>query len=261
MPDISNTLIFTTREWAYICAHVGWQPPDLARFVATCIGESQLHSGAYRTALDNPVIPLTVPKNRAGHDWSIAMMNDFFFPKDDPFTRFDPITAARDALGIFKQNGLAPWGWFSKRNDVNMHVADVNAEIGPEPYAITASPYWRMRKASINTWDMPVPPADLYVSALPPAPLKYGQGNFPPNPQGVAINQLQRVAQSMNRWPGTLDYYYGGRVAAFVQSIQTDLWKSGLWAGALDGKVYSVELRAVWDGVLSASFAFNRGAI
>jgi hypothetical protein len=118
-----------------------------------------------------------------------------------------------------------------------------------------------MRKAAINTWDMPVPPPDLYVSPLPQAPLLYAKGDFPPDPVGIRNNQLQRVAVSMNRWTGAIDYYYGGRLRDFVQSIQLDLWRAGLWVGDLTGKVYSVEMRAVWDGVLQAHTAFERGSL
>lgn len=261
MADISNGIVFTTKEWAYICAHVGWHQPDLSRFVATCIGESQLHSGAYRPATQNPGIPATVPKNRAGHDWSICMINDYHWPKDDPFTRFDPITACRDALMIFAQVGLTPWGWYKVRNDSNMHVDDITAEIGPNPYDIHASPYWRMKAALINTWDLPVPPATEYISDLPPAPLLYNRGGNPPDPVGLANNKLQRILQSMGRFTGSLDYWYGTRLRDGVQSIQRDLTAANLWTGLTDGKVYSSELRTVWDGVLEAEFAFARGTL
>jgi hypothetical protein len=261
MADTSNGIVYTTKEWAYVCAHVGWRQPDLSRFVATCIGESQLHSAAYRPATQNPGIPTTVPKNRAGHDWSICMINDYFFPVDDPFTRLDPMTAARDALEIYKANGLKPWGWYDKRNDVNMHVAAITEEIGPNPYDIHHSPYWRMKSALINTWDLPVPPADDYVPILPPAPLRYNTGGYPPDPTGVSVNKLQRILQSMGRFTGALDYWYGSRVRDGVASIQRDLTAAMLWTGPSDGKLFSVELAQVWEGVLEAQFAFNRGTL
>ena len=36
---------------------------------------------------------------------------------------------------------------------------------------------------------------------------------------------------------------------------------ANLWTGLTDGKLYSTELRTVWDGVLEAQFAFNRGTL
>ena len=252
MATISPSLLFTTKEWAYLMTHVGWKPPDMQRIVAICILESQLHTGAYRPESANPL---------GGRDMSAAMINDKAWPVQDPFVRFDAITTCREALRLYNTAQLKPWGYPGKRNDGNINLAAVAAEIGPNPYDITASPYWRMKAAGIDTWDLLVPPANLYVSNLPPAPLRYNTGGAPPDPIGVAINSLQRVLKAMGRFPGNLDYWYGPRVRDGIASIQRDLTASNLWTGLTDGKLFSVELRTVWDGVYEAQYAFDRGTL
>ena len=252
MATISPSLLFTTQEWAYLLTHVGWQPPDMQRMVGICILESQLHSGGYRPESENP---------GGGRDFGAAMINDKYWEVHDPFVRFDPITTCRESLAIYKKMGLKPWGYPIKRNDAVIHLFEVAAEIGPNPYDITVSPYWRMKEAGINCWDLPVPPAQLYVSDLPPAPLRYNTGGAPPDPNGVAINQLQRILKAMGRFTGNLDHWYGTRVRDGVASIQKDLTASNLWTGMTDGKLYSADLRAVWDGVYEAQFAFDRGTL
>ena len=252
MATISPSLLFTTPEWAYLLTHVGWKPPDMQRMVGICILESQLHSGAYRPEAQNPA---------GGRDMSTAMINDKYWPIPDPFIRFDPITTARETLSIYSKQGLKPWGYPGKRNDGIINLAQVAAEIGPDPYDITVSPYWRMKAAGIDTADLPVPPATLYVSDLPPAPLRYNTGGAPPDPNGVAINELQRILKEMGRFSGNLDHWYGTRVRDGVASIQKDLTAANLWTGVTDGKLYSTDLRTVWDGVYEAQFAFDRGTL
>jgi hypothetical protein len=249
---LSPSLQFTVKEWGYLVAHVKWPEPDLQRFVGICVLESQLISGRYRPESENPL---------GGRDMGASMINDKAWPSPDPFVRFDPITNVREAYAIYMKAGLKPWGYPTKRNDAIVHLDEITAAIGDDPYDIHSSPYWRMKGALINTWDLPIPPAWDYVPVLPPAPLRYNTGGAPPNPTGININSLQRILQQMGRFPGNLDYWYGPRVRDGLASVQRDLTAALLWTGLTDGKIFSIELAQVWEGVLESQFLFARGTL
>jgi len=270
VPLLPPSIQFSRSEYAYLAWHVGWRDSlpgvtggDLIyKRVGVDEQESQLISGNYRPEAENTAAG-------AGPDIGIEMWNtklSRLTQLHDPYIVFHPIDALKEALAQAFAEPLKPfarWSYPGRKTDSTINLAAVKLEVG-EPstiYDIGRSPYWKMKAAGMETRDLPVPPADVWVSTLPVAPLRYNTGGNPPNPTGIEINKLQRVLRDLGRFTGTLDHWYGPRVRDGVASIQRDFASSGLWTGPLDGKEYSTALRSVWDGVLEANFYLARGSI
>lgn len=254
MPVVSNSLQYTISEWAYLCYHCGFRQPDLGVAVAIPRKEGNLHSGAYRTALNNPGIPATVPKNYAGHDWSSCMINDYFWKQPDPFTLFDTLGQIRRMRSIFLSHGWTPWSYGSSvpagQQRPDIELALVNEEIGDDPYDIANSPYWRMYDAGIDVGDLPVPPVGEYVSRLPAPPLSFGMTSPPGSDPGDRVHQLGLILLEDHLFtPGVPYWYYGNSTRNGVRLKQQELAAFGLWTGPTDGQ-YSVAFHAAWDGLL-----------
>lgn len=266
---------FTENEWAYCLWHVGWRPapvptgtaPSLWVRLALDKAESQLDSSAYLERKKNTA---KGPDGCVGYDLGISMynerINDQAAALPDAFVLFDWMTAAYATLDHALANPTNPFGpWLyprtNGRNDTSLGVQAIADRVGPNPYAIERSPYWRMKALGVPVHDLPVPPRELWVSPLPEPPLRQGQSGTPTSPLGLRINQLQRRLALEGCWitktgapAGTFNWYYGSDwVRSSLAAHQRRMSSLGLWAGPVDGAEYSVEYHAVWDGVLQHS--------
>ncbi len=266
MPSVARGMQFTEWEYAYLLAHVGWQPapvptgtaPSLWVRLALDKAESQLDSSAYLPRKKN-----TAPgaDGCVGYDFGASMwnerLNDYAAGLPDALVLFDWRENIRATLKWAVNHPTSPFSaWLypraTGRNDTSLDVAGIAARVGPNPYAIERSPYWRMKANGVPVHDLLEPPRDLWVSPLPPAPLAQGQSGTPTSPLGIAINQLCHRLILEGVWVGgTPTWYFGSDwLRRSLEAHQTRMRGLGLWGGPIDGRTYTVEYRAAWDAVL-----------
>lgn len=280
MPVLPPSVQYTAREYAYLAWHKNWRLTragvtggDLIyKRVAIDNSESQLISGNYRPRKQNPAtLEMRDAQGRlytqkAGADLSAQMWNYEFSRVSalpDEFVVFHPLDALELSLLQADDEPTRPFARWSygvtnpKKTDASIKLAEIKAEIGPaeQIYDIDRSPYWKMMMAGVDVQDLPAPPADRYVSRLPPAPLKVNDafGGAAGLPTG-STNALQKWLAENRLWTGGFDNYYGPRVVNGVKQVQLLLQRLGLWTGPVDGRQWSVELRGLIDDILEWDF-------
>jgi hypothetical protein len=267
VPTLAPSIYLTRRELGYLAWHEDIRPThegvtgtDLIYKAVGIIGEESAGRNGGITGMYRPQRENTYPD--AGPDLGMCMWNTnlsrvkYLF---DPYVVFHPLDALREMHAqMFAEHWspFARWSYPGKKTDASIDLASVKADLGPpdQIYNIDRSPYWKMLWAGMDVRDLPQPPADVYVSRLPPAPLRYGNsfGGTTGNP--TAVNSLQKWLAENRLFAGTFDNYYGPRVSAGVAQVQLLLQRLGLWTGLVDGKQWSVELKALVDDMLEWDF-------
>lgn len=278
MPTVARGMQFTESEWCYLLAHCGWQvapvpTPDDAPSLWVRAGLDQLESGfdssAYlprkKNSTGGPADVGPFPACKCvGYDFGGSMwnerLNDYARSVADALVFFDwreNMRATKKWAVDHPSDPFGPW-MLPGRDDAGLDVAGRAERIGPNPYILGRSPFWRMKANLVPVHDLPVPPRELWVSPLPPSGLKQGDAGSATDALGRAINQLQRRYILEDCWvtktgtaAGTPNWYYGSDwVRSSMEKHQRRLKDFGLYAGPINGGVFTVEYRTAWDNVL-----------